>query len=62
MPSGKHIGGDAPTKEMPLHIGFYEARPQCGAVVHLHSTYATALSCLADVDPKTPSRRSRPMS
>jgi ribulose-5-phosphate 4-epimerase/fuculose-1-phosphate aldolase len=48
--SGKHVGGDAPTKEIPLHMGFYEARPQCGAVVHLHSTYATALSCLSDLD------------
>jgi ribulose-5-phosphate 4-epimerase/fuculose-1-phosphate aldolase len=50
-PTGKHVGGDAPTKEIPLHMGFYEARPSCGAVVHLHSTYATALSCLADIDP-----------
>jgi ribulose-5-phosphate 4-epimerase/fuculose-1-phosphate aldolase len=34
-----------------LHKAFYEARPQTGAVVHLHSTYATALSCLTDIDP-----------
>lgn len=25
--------------------------PETGAVVHLHSTFATALSCLSDVDP-----------
>jgi ribulose-5-phosphate 4-epimerase/fuculose-1-phosphate aldolase len=50
--SGKHVGGDLPTKEIPLHMGFYEARPGCGAVVHLHSTYATALSCLDDIDPE----------
>lgn len=49
--SGRHIGGDAPTKELPLHLAFYQGRPSAGAVVHLHSTYATALSCLADVDP-----------
>lgn len=49
--AGKHVGGDPPTKEIPLHMGFYEGRPSCGAVVHLHSTYATALSCLADIDP-----------
>jgi 3-dehydro-4-phosphotetronate decarboxylase len=49
---GKHLSGDAPTKELPLHFSFYEKRPQTGAVVHLHSTYATALSCLADTDPK----------
>jgi ribulose-5-phosphate 4-epimerase/fuculose-1-phosphate aldolase len=48
---GKHVSGDAPTKELPLHFGFYDARPSAKAVVHLHSTYATALSCLADVDP-----------
>jgi ribulose-5-phosphate 4-epimerase/fuculose-1-phosphate aldolase len=49
---GKHIGGDAPTKEVPLHLAFYKARPQAGGVVHLHSTYATALSCLAHIDPQ----------
>jgi ribulose-5-phosphate 4-epimerase/fuculose-1-phosphate aldolase len=46
------VSGDAPTKEVPLHRAFYEGRPQTGAVVHLHSTFATALSCLADVDPE----------
>jgi ribulose-5-phosphate 4-epimerase/fuculose-1-phosphate aldolase len=50
--SGKPVSGDAPTKEIPLHMAFYEARPQTGGVVHLHSTYATALSCLADIDPE----------
>lgn len=50
-PDGKHVSGDAPTKELPLHFAFYEARPQAKAVVHLHSTYATLLSCLADADP-----------
>ena len=48
--SGVHLAGDAPSKELPLHLAFYEARPAARAVVHLHSTYATALSCLADVD------------
>ncbi len=48
--AGKHIAGDPPTKELPLHFGFYEARPSARAVVHLHSTYATLLSCLADID------------
>ena len=49
---GKHVSGDPPTKELPLHFGFYDQRPASRAVVHLHSTYATALSCLSDVDPK----------
>jgi ribulose-5-phosphate 4-epimerase/fuculose-1-phosphate aldolase len=48
---GRHVSGGAPTKELPLHFAFYEGRPECRAVVHLHSTYATALSCLSDVDP-----------
>ncbi|WP_147113191.1 3-oxo-tetronate 4-phosphate decarboxylase [Tateyamaria sp. syn59] len=48
---GNHISGDKPTKEAFLHCAFYETRPQCGAVVHLHSTWATALSCLEEVDP-----------
>jgi ribulose-5-phosphate 4-epimerase/fuculose-1-phosphate aldolase len=48
---GRHISGAAPTKELPLHFAFYRSRPPARAVVHLHSTYATALSCLSDVDP-----------
>lgn len=48
---GSHIGGDAPTKEMPLHQAFYQSQQAVRAVVHLHSTYATLLSCLADTDP-----------
>lgn len=49
--NGRHVSGDPPSKEVFLHQAFYETRPQAGAVVHLHSTYATALSCLPDVDP-----------
>ena len=48
----RHVGGDKPTKELPLHRAFYEGRAAAQAVVHLHSTFATALSCLADVDPE----------
>jgi ribulose-5-phosphate 4-epimerase/fuculose-1-phosphate aldolase len=51
-PKGMPVSGDAPTKEIPLHMAFYEARPQAAGVVHLHSTYATALSCLEDTDPE----------
>ena len=49
---GRHVGGDRPTKEVFLHQAFYDTRPEAGAVVHLHSTWATALSCLADTDPE----------
>ena len=47
---GRHIGGDAPTKEMPLHAAFYDTRSQTGAVVHLHSCHAVAWSLVADAD------------
>ena len=48
---GKHIGGDAPTKEVVLHAVMYAQRPGTGAVVHLHSTHAVAVSCLHGLDP-----------
>ncbi len=41
-----HVGGDRPSKEVFMHRAFYQARPGAGAVVHLHSTMATALACL----------------
>lgn len=48
----RHISGDRPTKEVPLHSAFYETRPaQTGAVVHLHSTHSVALSILPETDP-----------
>jgi 3-dehydro-4-phosphotetronate decarboxylase len=50
-PAGGHLSGDKPTKEIPLHMAVYQARPQAMGIVHLHSTYATALSCLSDIDP-----------
>jgi ribulose-5-phosphate 4-epimerase/fuculose-1-phosphate aldolase len=49
--TGRHIDGDAPTKEMPLHAAFYDTRKSAGAVVHLHSTHSVALSMLPDTDP-----------
>jgi 3-dehydro-4-phosphotetronate decarboxylase len=47
---GRQIGGDPPTKEMPLHAAFYETRASAGAVVHLHSCHAVALSTMSDAD------------
>ena len=49
--SGRHIGGDQPTKEAALHLAMYGERPNAGAVVHLHSTHSVAVSVLTDVDP-----------
>ena len=48
---GTLIGGDSPTKEMPLHSAFYDTRSSAGAVVHLHSCHSVALSMLPDVNP-----------
>ena len=48
---GELVAGDRPTKESAMHLACYAARPDCGAVVHLHSPWATAVSCLADRDP-----------
>lgn len=47
--SGKLLAGDKPSKETFLHIAMYRER-SAGAVVHLHSVHAVAISCLADVD------------
>ncbi|MGY0055627.1 3-oxo-tetronate 4-phosphate decarboxylase [Streptomyces sp. LZ34] len=49
--TGRHLDGPRPTKEAFLHAAFYRARPSAHAVVHLHSTHATAVSCLDSVDP-----------
>ncbi|MDE3026876.1 MAG: aldolase [Paracoccaceae bacterium] len=48
--SGHHVGGDAPTKEMPLHSAFYQTRHSAGAVVHLHSSHSVALSMLPEAN------------
>jgi ribulose-5-phosphate 4-epimerase/fuculose-1-phosphate aldolase len=51
-PDGTHVSGDPPTKEAFLHRALYLARPGAGGVVHLHSTHAAAVSCLAGLDPE----------
>lgn len=48
--TGRLIDGDPPTKEMPLHSAFYDTRSTAGAVVHLHSCHAVALSMMPDAD------------
>ncbi len=55
-----YLSGDKPSKEVFLHRAVLTARPEAGAVVHLHSTHATAIACLApeggdaEVPPLTP--------
>ena len=53
-PDFSHISGDKPSKEVFMHRAFYAARPDAGAVVHLHSTMATAVACLPDADAANP--------
>jgi 3-dehydro-4-phosphotetronate decarboxylase len=43
--------GPKPSKEFAFHHALYATRLRAGAVVHLHSTYLTALSCLRNLDP-----------
>jgi len=42
----RHVSGDRPSKEVFMHRAMLTARAEAGAVVHLHSTWATAVSCL----------------
>lgn len=44
--NGKLLSGDPPSKESFLHLAMYEERGSAGAVVHLHSLHAVAVSCL----------------
>lgn len=48
---GARIDGPVPSKEAFLHAAFLRARPSDTAVVHTHSIYSTAVSCLAGLDP-----------
>ncbi len=50
--SNRLIGGDAPTKEIPLHAALYETRGSARAIVHLHSTHSVAVSMLPEIDPR----------
>ncbi|ATG75488.1 aldolase [Zobellella denitrificans] len=49
--NGNHLDGDKPSKEVLMHIAMYQQRPQAGGIVHLHSPYLTALSCVDGLDP-----------
>src|SRR5580698_8278436 len=50
----RHVGGDKPSKEVFMRRAFYRASAEVGAVVHLHSTQATAVACLPAVDRENP--------
>jgi ribulose-5-phosphate 4-epimerase/fuculose-1-phosphate aldolase len=50
---GNLLSGEKPSKEAFLHLAMYRKRPQSGAIVHLHSTFAAAVSCLDGLDSKS---------
>lgn len=47
---GEWLSGDKPSKEVLFHLALYRNNPRCKAVVHLHSTWSTALSCQEGLD------------
>jgi len=44
--SGRWFGSKRPSREWRFHLDILKHRPEAGAVVHTHSTYATALACV----------------
>jgi 3-dehydro-4-phosphotetronate decarboxylase len=49
--AGKLLSGDPPSKEAFLHRAIYSERVGANAIVHLHSTYSAAVSCIDGLDP-----------
>ncbi len=43
---GKVLQGRKPSSEWRFHCDILAARPEIGAVLHMHSTYATTMACL----------------
>lgn len=52
--SGRLLAGDPPSKESFLHRAMYQERKVSGAVVHLHSVHAVAVSVLEEIGPEQP--------
>jgi len=48
--NGNLMSGDRPSKEIAFHLEIYRSKPDCNAIVHTHSTYLTAISCLEGLD------------
>ncbi|MEL6543335.1 MAG: class II aldolase/adducin family protein [Myxococcota bacterium] len=45
-PGGQVLSGGTPSSEWRFHDAVYQHRADANAIVHTHSTYATALACL----------------
>lgn len=53
---GNCLSENKPSKEWPMHLRVYQKKPETGAIVHTHGTYAVLWSCVpteqeADVIP-----------
>lgn len=48
--AGTPLSVQRATKELAFHLAAYRARSDARAVVHLHSTYATAVACLEELN------------
>ena len=51
---GESLDENRPSKEFPFHLAVYARRPEARAVVHLHTLYLVALSCLDSLDEANP--------
>lgn len=51
---GESLNENRPSKEFPFHLAVYNRREDVRAVVHLHTLYSVALSCLDSFDPENP--------
>ncbi len=51
--NGNLVSGGKPSKEYFLHLAMYQKRQQSGAIVHLHSSHAAAISCLDGLNPES---------
>jgi ribulose-5-phosphate 4-epimerase/fuculose-1-phosphate aldolase len=51
---GTSLNENRPSKEFPFHLAVYNQRPDARAIVHLHTIYSVALSCLEGFDPVNP--------
>jgi ribulose-5-phosphate 4-epimerase/fuculose-1-phosphate aldolase len=48
--TGESLNENRPSKEFPFHLAVYTRREDVRAVVHLHTLYSVALSCLDSFD------------
>ncbi|HEX8774160.1 MAG TPA: aldolase [Pyrinomonadaceae bacterium] len=51
---GASLNENRPSKEFPFHLAVYKRRDEVRAIIHLHTIYSVALSCLEGFDPENP--------